>query len=213
MLWAVAPALVVVAASVVGARAVGADLGDLVREATTVGDLPFYAGGLSAVTVSLWSAAAAVALAAAADRPWRDRRLGELVLVLGALSLSLALDDQFRLHDDVLIRVGVPEKAVIVGYAVVAGLALWRGREVLRRRVDTAVLGIAALLLSASVAVDGLQRTLERGGLDAELRVFLEDSCKLVGAAVWLYWLILVARGVGRGPGPAGSAGPVTGRT
>lgn len=195
--WGLLPVLVVLAAWAAAAHVVGAPLGDLVREPTDLGQLAFYAGGLSAFGVGLWVGAGAVALAATVGRPWRDRRLGALLLVLGVLSLAIATDDQFRLHEDVLPWVGIPEELVYGAYASTVGMALWRARSTLARRSDGSVLVMALLLLGASVGVDVVQEPLQAAvGLSDDVRVYLEDGLKLCGAALWLRWVVLLSRDV-----------------
>lgn len=195
--WGLLPVLVVLGVWAAAAHVVDAPLGDLVREATDLGQLAFYAGGLSAFGVGLWVAAGAVALAATVGRPWRDHELGALLLVLGALSLAVATDDQFRLHEDVLTWVGVPEELVYGAYASAAGVALWRARSTLTRRSDGSVLIMAFLLLGASAGVDLVQEPLQAAvGLSDDVRVYLEDGLKVCGAALWLRWVVLLSRDV-----------------
>ena len=196
LLLAALPAVVLLVLAALAARVNGTDLGGLVREATVLGDLPFYAGGLAAIAVGLWSAAAAVALATTVGRPWRDRAVGELLLVFGLVSLALALDDQFRLHEDVLPRSGLPEETAYAAYALAAVVALARARSVVRARADTVVLVVAVVLLGLSVGVDVVQVLLEDAGVPEDGRVYLEDGLKLVGAAVWLRWVVLLSRDV-----------------
>lgn len=202
---ALLPALVLLAAAAVAARAVSTPLGTLVREATSTSGQAFYAGGLAAITVCLWTAAAAVALAATLGRPWRDRAVGGLLVVMGLLSLALALDDQFRLHEDVLPRVGVTEEMTYAGYAVLGLVGLIRARAAVRARPDTVVLVASVGLLGLSVGVDLVQGLLEEVGLSEDARVYVEDGLKLCGAAVWLRWVVLLSRDVHE-PTGAGTA-------
>lgn len=161
------------------------------------GPRPRVHGRAGGIGVALWVAASAVALFATLGRPWRDRRLGELVVVLGLLSAALALDDQFRLHEDVLPALGLPEETAYVAYATVLVVALARARHVLLQRADTTAFVLAVVLLGMSVGVDLVQQPLQdRLGLFGGGRVYLEDGLKLCGAAVWLQWVVLLSRDV-----------------
>lgn len=194
-LWALVPMLVLLAACAVAAGSAGVPLGDLVREATYVARAPVYTGGLAATGVGLWVAAAAVALFSTLGQPWRNKRLGELVVVLGLLSVVLALDDQFRLHEDVLPALGLPEETAYVAYAL--ALALVRARDAVLQRADTTAFVLAVVLLAMSVGVDLVQQPLQdRLGLTGGARVYLEDGLKLCGAAVWLRWVAALSRDV-----------------
>lgn len=208
VLWALLPAVLLLVLAAAGAQQSGVDLGVLVREPTTLGGLAFYAGGLAAITVGLWTAAAAVALVSTLGRPRADPRLGRLLVGTGLLSLALAVDDQFRLHEDVLPAYGLVEPVVFGGYALVLAAALWQARAALLSRGDSAVLALALLLLAASLGVDLVQEQLEQtAGLSDGSRVFLEDGFKLCGAAVWLRWTALVSRDVHTHTGSAGGHG------
>jgi hypothetical protein len=119
----------VATASIIGlADKAGNDVSALLRDAATEFDVPIFAGSVSfigIVMLLLTSGSAAVtAMAAPTNRA--------VLSAASLLSLTLALDDQFMLHERILQRyVGVEEEFMMALYAVWAtGLlvAVWRGR-------------------------------------------------------------------------------------
>lgn len=194
-LWVVAPCVLVLALGVVFTEAVDRPFALLVRDVTVAADLPYYSGALAGLTVMVWTAGAAVPLAAVLPR-WRSRApLVRVTLVLAVLTLALACDDQFQVHEAVGPRFGVPEKAVLLVYAVTAVTTAVVFRHELAQRPEGAVLGLAGLLLAGSVGIDVVAEYV----LLAETpRILLEDGLKLVGAAVWSAALIGLAAAVQR---------------
>lgn len=193
----VLPAVLALALGVLIAASVEETFGDLIRDLTVTTESPLYLGALSALTVMVWTAGAAVALATA----WPARRggpLARLLLMLGVLTLALALDDQFLLHDGTLQKAGIPGEVALVAYVLWLGLTVVLHRDVLRVRPEARVIALGAVLLGASLAVD---LVVEFGGITAadSVRILLEDGAKLVGAAVWGVGLGALARAVQRG--------------
>ena len=83
---------------------------EISRDPSAQFGFPLYGGFLSTFGFAGWISAAAVTGLAAAARPGLRR----LMLPVCLLSLLLALDDQFMLHDAVLPRIGVPEKLMLI---------------------------------------------------------------------------------------------------
>ncbi|WP_345267691.1 hypothetical protein [Nocardioides nanhaiensis] len=190
------PASLALALGVVIAASVEETFGDLTRDLTVTTASPLYVGALSALTVMVWTAGAAVALATA----WPARHegpLARLLLMLGVLTLALALDDQFMVHDGTLQKAGIPGETALVGYVVWLGLTVALHRDLLRARPETSVLLLGAGLLGASLVVD---LVVEIGGITAfdSLRILVEDGLKLLGAAVWGVGVGALARAVQR---------------
>ncbi|MDO5612742.1 MAG: hypothetical protein Q4G14_05795 [Paracoccus sp. (in: a-proteobacteria)] len=168
---------VLLMATVVGHRAGYWTVAELVRDPATHFELPTYAGAVSVIGVMGWVfAAAATGLASAVRRDLRST-----LLPVSVLSLWLAIDDQFLLHEHVLPGLGIPEMAVLAIYAIVA---LWVLRRflpgILTLRLPT--LATAMLCFAASLVVDEFQ-TYSQFGL------LLEDFAKLAGIMFWAgFW-------------------------
>lgn len=194
--WVLLPCAVVLGLGVLLSRAVDRPFALLVRDVNVAADLPYYAGALAGLTVMVWTAGAAVPLAASLPR-WRSRSpLVRATLVFGLLTLFLACDDQFQLHETVAPRFGIPEEVVLALHAVGALAAAVVFRRELARRPEGAVLALGGLLLAGSVAVDVVAGVVE---LPETPRILLEDGLKLMGAAVWGTALAGLAAAVTRG--------------
>ena len=100
------------------------------------------------------------------------------------MTVLLALDDLFMLHEEVLpVRLGVPEPAVYLGYALVgAAVAVRYGRAVARTRWPWLVVSAGAF--TVMVVVDLLETSLTTG------LYLLEDGAKLLGLVTWCAWLV-----------------------
>ncbi|MCW2815908.1 MAG: hypothetical protein JWN84_3363 [Nocardioides sp.] len=198
---AVVPAVVVLLLGILVAARTGDPFGDLTRDLRVTADVPLHFGALSALTVMVWTSAAAVALVTA----WpvrRSSRPAALLLALGVLSLALAVDDQFMVHDGVLPAAGLPGEIALAAYAAWAAATGWRHRELLRVRPETPVLLLGGVLLAGSLGVDLVVEKLDLAGRES-LRIFVEDGLKLVGAAVWTVGVCALARSVQREAGPS----------
>lgn len=192
----VLPAVLALALGVLIAASVEETMGDLTRDLTVTTGSPLYVGALSSLTVMVWTAGAAVALATA----WPARRTGplaRLLLMLGVLGLAFAVDDQFMVHDGTLQKAGIPGDAALVAYAMWAAATVLLHRDLLRRRPEAGVLALAVAILAASLVVD---LVVEWTGFDTydSARILLEDGLKLIGAAVWGVGLGALARAVQR---------------
>lgn len=188
------PAVVALALGVVVAAAVEDPFADLVRDLKVTTGAPLHAGALSALTVMVWTAGAAVALTAAL--PARGRGpLASLLAMCGVLTLALAVDDQFLVHDGLLPGLGLPGELALLAYAVWGAVTVVRHRDLLRVRPETPVLAVGALCLVGSVTVDLVVEKLGLGGFES-VRILVEDGLKLVGAAVWGVGLAAMAAAV-----------------
>jgi hypothetical protein len=160
--------------------------------ATTFVASPFV-GLLSNVGVLLTSGAAAICAFAgvlvARVRGWRE---ASPLLAFSAGAGYLALDDLFLLHDDIFpYKVGVPQGAVLIGYAAVAAVFLWRFQSVFRQH-DWPLLAIAAVALAVSLALDFEEIHHHIPYVEGELKVWLEDSLKLFGLGFLASFFVLL---------------------
>jgi len=137
-------------------------------------------GSLSTLTVWLWVAAATVCLCAPSANA--DIRLRQSA---GGLSLYMAMDDAFQIHEDLAQRyLGMPEKAVLALLALAMAAHLWHHRSRLLQAAERRSLLLSLTAMAASVAVDLFDSWLWRLGPDEHM--LLEDSLKAAGAFFWL---------------------------
>jgi len=150
-----------------------------------VADGPVYAGVLSNMGVLVWWTGASAA-AILAPLLWRegDRRAGRAVLALGAVTVVLAVDDLFLLHEQFGPNVlGVAQDTILAGYALGVVIVL----VALRRFIAASawpVLAVALVAFSTSVVADVLAE--EETGLHS----VIEDGAKFVGIAAWTVFLV-----------------------
>ena len=88
------------------------------------------------------------------------------------------LDDFFLVHEDVFPALGIPELVAFIVYAIptLAYFASSRQRILSHRFI---LLALAVGFLGLSVLVDQLIHS------DASMRIFVEDSAKLLGICAW----------------------------
>lgn len=157
----------------------------------------WWLGLLSNLGIMLWAAATAICALGAYLLLRMDASRGATLFLLASagMSLALALDDAFMLHEEVLpAYLGIPERATYGVYVVmmVAYIALFWRRL---RRTDYVVLLVSLACYALSILIDVL--------IDAR---FIEDAFKFAGIVLWvLYFARTVALvvegelGAGRG--------------
>ncbi len=172
--------------AVLTAHRAGIPAFDLLRDPPAQFGFPVYGGVVSNVGVSVLTLAAGIAgFGAAIGR--RDRgRLG----IAALLSVLLAIDDQYMLHERVGPHLlGLPEILFYLVYALLACLIAYSIGEGLRT-MRHALLLIAGAALAFSIAVDQV--------LPMNIyTVLAEDLAKLGGLVLWLvYWITEAARAI-----------------
>lgn len=195
------------------ATANGVDFNRLAGDANSVSGLPFYTGVVSSLGIALWTAAGTAALLAVWVARTAEPALRRLLAVLGGLSLWLGVDDLLMVHEGRLRElVGVHERPVFLAYGLlVAGLLLAQRRVVLTRTAWP-VLGVALALLAASVVYDSLfEGQLLTLPVSRSTAVFIEESAKQLGIAVWLAYVLGLSRQVLRATAADPEAGGPTG--
>jgi hypothetical protein len=108
------------------------------------------------------------------------------LLSLGLFCIVLAIDDTLLVHEAVIPGLGMSDKVLVAGYAVV-GLAL--GWWWIRSTGDIWVRGaffVGAAMLAGSLTVDVVVH--EVIGLeDGSMLLLIEDATKLVGIMAWCF--------------------------
>lgn len=154
----------------VAAEVSGLETGLLTRDPATSGELPWYAGALSHVTVMLWAGGAVAAGLAAALARSSERQAD---VAFAAWLAVLGLDDALLLHDQALPSAGVPELAVLAVHALISLVVVTELLAVGRMPRLLVTAGAAALVTSVVVDVVAVNSYL------------VEDGAKLLGVSLW----------------------------
>lgn len=170
-------------------------VGDLTRDPTAVSRAPFYTGLLSQLGIFLWAGAAFACLIpviVSFQHPFR-----QFLLASGLITLTLALDDVFLLHESALPMAGFPEKIVLIFYAgLLTAYVAWFYRVI--KNTAYGLLLIACLCFGLSLLIDLLTPN------STNMEFLLEDGAKLVGIVSWLAYYLCVATGALRQDRPGG---------
>lgn len=161
----------------------------LVTDPAAAFRFPPWAGVLSWLGIFVLIAVSAVCLVGWHLSADDDRR--RMLLSFGLLSLALAFDDAFVIHDFVLPQVlGVDEIVMFGLYAVAFAAAGWMHR---RSILDSEwlLLATAVGLMGLSVALDVLVPVQEMSREQQHLQAFIEESLKFGG---FLFWMLYFAR-------------------
>jgi hypothetical protein len=180
MLCVVLPALLFYGVSISILTDSGFTLWQILRDpAQQSGDSSFL-GFVTTIGIWLWVSAAAIccfSLLAGSGR--EEPRYTELLVLMGSLSLLLAVDDFFLLHERY-----VYQKGMFLFYAVVALSILIRHyRRIIE--IDGFSFLLSGALLATSIIIDMKQRKIPFDYYHAQV---VEEGCKFVGAALWLYF-------------------------
>ena len=180
ILWAVGPALIFYAVAVLVLTSTGFTLKEILRDPAQQMGFSSFLGFVSNIGVWLWVSSAALCCYSLATCRLRSANGStELVILLGLLSLLLAVDDFFLLHERY-----VYQKGIFLFYAIWALALLVRHyRKIIE--VDGFSFLLSGALLAISVVVDMKQRKIP---LDYAQVQLIEDGCKFVGGAIWLFF-------------------------
>ncbi len=188
LLLGVLPAGIFYAGFVLLLRGQGFGTIEILQDPLQYLDAHSLTGVVSNLGNALWLAAGAIAFFAAGMRNARPSRQRELPFLIGLLSLTLAVDDFFLIHDRY-----VNETYCYFFYATVAGALLLRHFFTILQVESFAYL-MAGGLLAASIATDLMQYKIMAivGGTYGQTQVF-EEGFKFMGAATWLYFACRMA--------------------
>jgi hypothetical protein len=164
----------------------GIPYGKLTRDPLTIVGAPLYTGFLSQIGIFFWSASTAVSMISAKvlSRHPESLKSKRLLFDSGLLTLVLALDDVFLLHEAFFPYFGVPEEAVFVSYAGCMLFYLVRFYSIILK-TEYVLLGMALIFFGVSITLD----LLEPHGIPPFL---FEDGAKLVGIVSWLSYFFRV---------------------
>lgn len=159
----------------------GFTIREVLRDPAQQTGLSSFLGFVSNIGVWLWVSSAAICCFSLITNHAKSRLAPtELVVLLGMLSLLLAVDDFFLLHERY-----VYQKGIFLFYAICAVTLLIRHyRKIIE--IDGFSFLLAGLLLALSVEIDINQRKIP---LDYAHVQIIEEGCKFVGAAIWLFFV------------------------
>ena len=176
----VLPALMFYGIAVLVLQNSGFSLTEILRDPAQQSGASSFLGFVSNIGVWLWVSSFAICCYSLITRSasmTRGRR--ELIILLALLSLLLAVDDFFLLHERY-----VYQKGIFLFYALCALTLVARHfRRILE--IDGFSFGLAGVLLASSIIIDMKQRHIPFDYAHVQL---IEEGCKFVGAALWLYF-------------------------
>lgn len=184
-LFAVIPASLFYIFSLIVLKLIGFNLVEVLRDPAQQSGQSSFLGFLSNIGVWIWISAAAICIFSAINfsLEFKGRRRNLLFLV-GALSIFIAVDDFFLIHDRY-----INEKLCYFVYAVLAVTLLVRHyNEIIK--IDISSFLLAGLLLALSILVDLVQRYIP---LPYGYIQVVEEGFKFTGAATWLYFSCRIA--------------------
>jgi hypothetical protein len=171
----------------------GVPMSLLMRDPASAAGAPFYIGFLSQVGIFFWAGAATICLFCAWVLHERQdhSEFVRFLLVAALLTLALGFDDVFLLHDGLFILMGIPEKAVMFGYALLAFFWFIRFRATIWR-TNYLLLAMALFFFAASIGVDlFFPHELESRHPMLNHNLF-EDGAKLTGVLSWFAYFATV---------------------
>jgi hypothetical protein len=158
----------------------GFSLREIVRDPAQQTGQSSFLGFVSNIGIWLWVCSGTVCLFSAGVGGFTtEKRQRELLILIGMLSLVLAVDDFFLLHDRYL-----PQRLVFIFYAVFTITLLVRYFKKIME-IDGFAFLLAGGLLALSIFTDLNQRKIP---FDYGQVQIVEDGFKFVGAASWLYF-------------------------
>ncbi|WP_162630678.1 hypothetical protein [Paracoccus endophyticus] len=174
-----------VAALLVAAHLRGIPMIRMLRDPASFYEYSPLSGIVSYGGILLMTSTAAISgFAAYVGFRWRG-----LLVAVATFSGYFALDDLFMLHDGVWPRFGIPEEAIMVGFAS-AGLGILLAAQTHARPWRTWGLYLALALMSGSILIDV--------SLQSDYATVAEDILKFLSIGIWaLFWTGVSSRAVG----------------
>lgn len=182
---AIIPAVLFFTLSLQFLRHEGFHIVEILRDPAQQTGASSFIGFLSNIGVWLWVSAAAICFFSVLTGKFvSGSRYRELLFLTGALSLMLAIDDFFMIHDRY-----IDQKICYLVYAVFALSLLFRHYRTIIE-IDGLAFLTAGFLLAMSIFTDFTQNINPIGYRVAQV---FEEAFKFTGAATWLYFNCIAA--------------------
>ena len=185
ILYVSIPAGLFYSLSVIGLWTAGFKIMQILRDPADQSGQSSFLGFVSNIGIWLWVSSAAICFFCIlnGELEKQDRRR-ELLFLVGMLSIILAFDDLFLIHDRY-----IEQEICFLAYAIFAGALLIRHYELIME-IDGFAFLFAGSLLALSVLTDLTQDFIP---LRYRYVQIFEEGFKFVGGATWLYFAFRVA--------------------
>ncbi len=182
---AVIPALIFFSLSLIVLKSTGFEIIEILRDPAQQSGASSFLGFLSNIGIWLWISSAAISFFfALAKNIFGRKNLKELLFLTGMLSILLAVDDFFMIHDRY-----VNQNICFLIYAILLGYLFIRHFKAIIT-IDGFAFLSAGVLLASSIFTDLIQTRIP---LSYEYSQVIEEGFKFIGAATWLYFNCCVA--------------------
>jgi len=183
-LFACIPALLFYGFSLIFLHSQGFTIIQILRDPAQQSGQSSFLGFLSNIGIWLWISSAAISFFRFLDSDYIENTHKELLFLVGILSLTLAIDDFFMIHD-----LYVNQKICYLTYGFIALCILVRHYKTIIE-IDGFSFLFAGLLLALSISTDLIQSYIP---LKYTYSQVFEEGFKFGGAATWLYFTYCVA--------------------
>ena len=159
---------------------------ELTADPNVIANQPFYIGILSQFGLFFWSAAATLSFTFAffSKRLVKDKVLTSFYIFSGVIVSLLMIDDCFMLHEDVLPRLGIPQKVVFLFYGILVSSYLVKYYKVILKTPYILLL-MAFGGFSLSALIDLFFHFETSNIWDS----FIEDGAKFTGIVFWVSYV------------------------
>lgn len=166
----------------------------LFRDTFAVAKVPIYYGLFSNIGFFLWLTTGAILLFSAAILFSADKlsKYFSFFLSFGSLTLLLAIDDFFLLHEKVFPwYLKISEEITFVAYGSIALYFILKYRNIIYQN-HFKIFMTAILFLSLSIAAD-LSLSADSFLFKVDDTYFFEDSLKLLGIISWCFYFVKIS--------------------
>ena len=153
---------------------------EILRDPAQQSGASSFLGFLSNIGIWLWVSSAAICFfTAITSDSILNRNYKELIILTGLLSITLAIDDFFLIHDRY-----INQKICYLAYAILVGFILiCHFRQIIE--IEGFAFLVAGSFLALSIITDLIQLYIP---LQYNHTQLLEEGFKFIGAATWLYF-------------------------
>jgi len=171
----------------------GVDPTVLVRDPATISGVPFYFGLISNIGVLIWAVSASISLFAGwLVYKWSDdNEMASFLVLSGAATTLLLLDDFFLFHDQIgILYLGIREIFVFAAMAFMLVVIFYRFRKTIFH-TNCLLLGVSVGMITVSIFLDR-PIVISASPLSAGAMTAFEEFFKLLGIVIWATYFVHV---------------------